>query len=213
MSKECFICGRKLGMMTAKAKTADDKYICADDLNNVFGSRVGNDLNIKLSAATWIANHSSNEIIELLNNGEHAVLSGPDRCITCGNRVPLKFYVTKDNSRVCHDCAAKVFGENSVNVRNWISSNDAIIFKGYFKQNRQLKAKPDGTADGEFLFCPYCNSENVKPLGADRKAFSMGKAAAGAVLTGGIGVLAGFAGKQTGMTDFVCMDCGKQFKR
>lgn len=65
----------------------------------------------------------------------------------------------------------------------------------------------------EELHCPYCGSENVKPLGVDKKNFSVGKAAAGAVLTGSIGVLAGFAGKKTGMTDFVCMDCGKQFKK
>ena len=40
-----------------------------------------------------------------------------------------------------------------------------------------------------------------------------GFAVGGAVLTGGVGALAGFAGKKTKQTDFVCMDCGQQFQQ
>lgn len=63
------------------------------------------------------------------------------------------------------------------------------------------------------LRCPHCGSTNVQPLGQHRKGFSVGKAVGGAVLTGGVGALAGFAGKKTKQTDFVCMNCGKQFKK
>lgn len=46
----------------------------------------------------------------------------------------------------------------------------------------------------------------------DKKAFSMGKAAAGAVLTGGVGLLAGFAGKK-GKNNWFCTECGRTFKK
>ncbi len=59
--------------------------------------------------------------------------------------------------------------------------------------------------------CPRCRSTNVQVMGNDRKAFSIGKAGIGAMLTGGIGVLAGFAGKK-GKYEFYCLNCGKRFK-
>lgn len=63
------------------------------------------------------------------------------------------------------------------------------------------------------LKCPYCGSTNIQLLGQHRKGFSVGKAVGGAVLTGGVGTLAGFVGKKTKKTDFVCMNCGKQFMK
>lgn len=44
--------------------------------------------------------------------------------------------------------------------------------------------------------CPRCKSTNIPVLGQKRKGFSAGKALGGAFLTGGIGLLAGFAGKK-----------------
>lgn len=63
------------------------------------------------------------------------------------------------------------------------------------------------------LSCPCCGSTKIQPLGQHRKTFSVGKAIGGTVLTGGVGALAGFIGKKTNQTDFVCMSCGKQFKK
>ena len=60
--------------------------------------------------------------------------------------------------------------------------------------------------------CPRCRSTNVQVVGQHKKGFSVGKAATGVVLTGGIGSLAGFAGKKTKKVDMICMNCGKQFK-
>lgn len=57
--------------------------------------------------------------------------------------------------------------------------------------------------------CPRCRSTNIQVLGQHRKGFSIGKAAAGTILTGGIGSLAGFAGKNTKKVDMICMNCGK----
>jgi hypothetical protein len=58
--------------------------------------------------------------------------------------------------------------------------------------------------------CPICGSTNIQFLGNKRKSFSVGKAVGGAVLTGGIGVLAGFAGKK-GKDQWLCMDHGHRF--
>ncbi len=59
--------------------------------------------------------------------------------------------------------------------------------------------------------CPKCGSTNIQVLGNNRKGFSIGKAVGGALLTGGIGALAGFAGKK-GKYDVFCMDCGNRFQ-
>jgi hypothetical protein len=60
--------------------------------------------------------------------------------------------------------------------------------------------------------CPKCKSHNIQILDNRRKAFSLGKAAVGGVLYGGIGTIAGFAGKRGKKYDAVCMKCGKKFK-
>ena len=53
--------------------------------------------------------------------------------------------------------------------------------------------------------CPKCGSTQIT---AQKKGFSGGKAVAGAVLTGGVGLLAGLHGS----SDIVitCLACGKQ---
>lgn len=60
--------------------------------------------------------------------------------------------------------------------------------------------------------CPKCKSTNIQALGRHKKGFSVGKAVVGGLLTGGIGTLAGFAGKKTKKVEMICLDCGKQFK-
>ena len=59
--------------------------------------------------------------------------------------------------------------------------------------------------------CPKCHGTNIQIMGNDRKGFSVGKAVVGGLLTGGVGLLAGFAGKK-GKYDCYCNDCGKRFK-
>ncbi len=55
--------------------------------------------------------------------------------------------------------------------------------------------------------CPKCGSNQ---LTANKKGFSGGKAVAGAVLTGGIGILAGTIGSNK--VKITCLACGKTFK-
>lgn len=59
--------------------------------------------------------------------------------------------------------------------------------------------------------CPKCGGTKIQVLGNDRKGFSAGKAIGGALLTGGIGLLAGFAGKK-GKYEVFCTDCGNRFQ-
>ena len=56
------------------------------------------------------------------------------------------------------------------------------------------------------LYCPSCGSSQ---LTADKKGFGAGKAVAGAVLTGGIGLLAGFIG--SGKVKVTCLKCGSEW--
>lgn len=55
--------------------------------------------------------------------------------------------------------------------------------------------------------CPKCGSTQ---LTANKKGFSAGKALGGAVLTGGIGLLAGGIGSDNII--ITCLACGNQFK-
>lgn len=59
----------------------------------------------------------------------------------------------------------------------------------------------------EYLSCPKCYS---KELHADKSGFSGGKALAGAVLTGGIGLLAGTIGSKN--IYLTCLKCNHRFK-
>jgi len=59
----------------------------------------------------------------------------------------------------------------------------------------------------EFLCCPKCRN---KDLHTEQKGFSGGKALVGAVLTGGIGLLAGTIGSKD--IQITCLKCGHKFK-
>lgn len=58
----------------------------------------------------------------------------------------------------------------------------------------------------EYLCCPKCGS---RELHAEHKGFSGGKALAGAIVTGGIGLLAGTIGSKD--TQITCLKCGNKF--
>lgn len=60
--------------------------------------------------------------------------------------------------------------------------------------------------NNDLLHCPKCYSTN---LHVDKKGFSGGKALAGAVVAGGIGILAGTIGSQD--IDVTCLKCGHKF--
>ncbi|SHG31476.1 zinc ribbon domain-containing protein [Dysgonomonas macrotermitis] len=63
------------------------------------------------------------------------------------------------------------------------------------------------SSSNDIMKCPKCNSTN---LTSDKKGFSGRKAVAGAVLTGGIGLLAGTIGSNKMM--ITCLNCGYKYK-
>ncbi|WP_132139955.1 hypothetical protein [Limosilactobacillus reuteri] len=132
-------------------------------------------------------------------------------CFVCGNKIGLlddKGF-TQDHKFICYEDINKLFNTDKAHKHiiptdlkkeiNQISSSAITKVLSQDKINQ--------------LFCPNCGSSNVQPLGQHHKNFSAGKAIGGAILTGGVGTIAGFLGKNTKQTDFVCMDCGKQFKK
>ena len=63
----------------------------------------------------------------------------------------------------------------------------------------------------DVMRCPKCRSTNIEVLGNKRKSFSLGKAVGGALLTSGVGAIAGFAGKK-GKYEVFCRSCGTRWK-
>jgi DNA-directed RNA polymerase subunit RPC12/RpoP len=70
-----------------------------------------------------------------------------------------------------------------------------------------MNQQPQQNQQEEYLCCPRCGSREIH---AERKGFSGGKALAGALITGGIGLLAGTIGSNN--TQITCLKCGYKFK-
>ena len=69
-----------------------------------------------------------------------------------------------------------------------------------------IKSAPVPHPNDDLLRCPKCYSTN---LHVDKTGFSGGKAIAGAVVAGGIGILAGAIGSHN--IDVTCLKCGHKF--
>lgn len=63
------------------------------------------------------------------------------------------------------------------------------------------------------IACPHCNSTDIQFIGNNKKIFSVGKAVGGTLLVGGIGALAGFAGKSGKENNWHCKNCGSTFSK
>lgn len=111
--------------------------------------------------------------------------------------------------------------QNQPYVANIIAKRDSgePLTNGEMKTLDGLDIAHEGVADVKAVEptqssapkCPKCGSANIQLLGQRKKAFSVGKAVAGGLLTGGIGTLAGFAGKN-GDYQWICMSCGERFQ-
>lgn len=77
---------------------------------------------------------------------------------------------------------------------------------GYPITTQQTQVKPEED-DKEYVFCPKCMSTHVH---TEQKGFSGGKALAGAVTFGGLGLLAGTIGSKNVL--ITCLKCGHKFK-
>ena len=61
--------------------------------------------------------------------------------------------------------------------------------------------------------CPLCRSTNIQIMSDNKKQFSLGKAAIGGALFGGLGALCGGLMGGKGKYEMFCMNCGHRFKR
>lgn len=74
-------------------------------------------------------------------------------------------------------------------------------------ETNQFSSAAVSDDDEEHIYCPYCLSKQVHH---EYRGFSGGKALAGVVTVGGIGMLAGTIGNDK--VELTCMRCGKKFK-
>lgn len=114
-----------------------------------------------------------------------------------------------DSAKLTTKNVFKFTKKQTDSVWEFLNQLDVAIVE---KQN-DLGAVPFSTSDksNRFVICPNCQSTNVNFMQNNRKNFSVGKAVGGAVLTGGIGTLAGFAGKK-GSNQWHCNRCGNTFE-
>lgn len=78
----------------------------------------------------------------------------------------------------------------------------------YDKLSAQTPVKKENK---NIIKCPTCQSRDVQFMQNNKKGFSIRKAVGGAALTGGIGTLAGFAGKK-GKNQWFCTNCHTTFE-
>lgn len=78
-----------------------------------------------------------------------------------------------------------------------ISINERLKLKDELERMKVSQLAPPQ------IHCPKCNSTQIT---ANKKGFGIGKAAVGAAVTGGVGLLAGFIG--SGKVKITCLNCG-----
>ena len=86
-----------------------------------------------------------------------------------------------------------------------------VLSKSAATANQQDTLKKQKKIEKNAIKCPHCKSKNVQFMQQGKKGFSVGKAVGGAVLTGGVGALAGFTGKN-GKKQWHCQNCGNVFE-
>lgn len=70
-----------------------------------------------------------------------------------------------------------------------------------------MEQETNNEKESEKLKCPKCGSDQLQ---AGNRGFNAGKAIGGALLTGGIGILAGMHGSKKVVVS--CMNCGNKWK-
>lgn len=132
-------------------------------------------------------------------------------CASCGNKLSFgDSYVLKDESKICGECLTKAGFNYSSTEIDFLNKN--VTLNTLFSDHSQQKQNNNNqNFDKNAITCPKCNSTKVQFIQQDKKGFSVGKAVGGAVLTGGIGTLAGFAGKK-GKKQWFCQNCNNIFE-
>ncbi len=141
-------------------------------------------------------------------------------CVVCGKKIGTgRYYVkTTDDKYACQQCHTDSGLEYSVRGLTMMLSVCSDELKAIVNKNRSegikfgapkfTKPKPvyDNSND-DVVRCPKCGSSQIT---AGNKGFGVGKAAAGVLLTGGIGLLAGGIGSKKTM--ITCLKCGYRWQ-
>jgi tellurium resistance protein TerD len=125
-------------------------------------------------------------------------------------------YLWKDDthfSMECSNCGRAFKYENkylvSADDKGCTTNTPLSCSCGYVSPGTYFPVKPAAVPkeDPDAVKCPKCKSTQIT---AGNKGFSAGKAVAGAVLTGGVGLLAGFLGSKKVMV--TCLKCGHKWE-
>ncbi|MFA5424873.1 MAG: hypothetical protein WC374_13545 [Phycisphaerae bacterium] len=125
------------------------------------------------------------------------------------------YYFSRKEEDVCLECdvCGKVYTFNrkyfSVVADSHCINNTPLQCpncKNYTETSTRIVSKNNRTLDAS-IKCPRCGSEQIT---ANKKGYGVGKAAAGVILTGGIGLLAGGIGSKKVI--ITCLNCGHGWK-
>lgn len=140
-----------------------------------------------------------------------------DNCEICTKEVS---FVAKrkiaDNKIVCSDCLDKARTLTPMQIMRMKKLTVNQLRESIVDSGFEIEEYTPPTIDelieqlDSTIKCPKCDSKDLQFMQNNKKAFSVGKAVGGAVLTGGIGTLAGFAGKK-GNDQWRCSNCGNIF--
>lgn len=140
-----------------------------------------------------------------------------DNCAVCTKAVGLmNKRKIADNEVVCSECFDKARTLTPMQIlrtkRLTIKQVKESITESGFEIEEYVPPTVDELIEqlDTTVKCPKCDSIDLQFMQNNKKAFSVGKAVGGAVLTGGIGTLAGFAGKK-GDNQWRCNNCGDIF--
>ncbi|WP_282800744.1 SHOCT domain-containing protein [Lactococcus lactis] len=143
-------------------------------------------------------------------------------CAACNSKIGrVSRFELKDGNYICFQCLKKIADPMTKGIKEHLKKEVTIsdiptetnkdIPQVPPLKKEALKTTSKIKLDKNAIICPKCKSANIQFLQQGKKAFSVGKAVGGAVLTGGIGTIAGFAGKK-GKKQWRCNDCGNMFE-
>lgn len=133
-------------------------------------------------------------------------------CASCHDKIGfVNRFKLRDGAYVCKKCIKKAgFNTLTLSIADSMYISNELTLDTLFNDHSEYLSIKSIKKDRNSITCPKCKSSNVQFMQQGKKGFSVGKAVGGAVLTGGIGTLAGFAGKK-GKKEWFCQNCNNVF--
>jgi len=134
-----------------------------------------------------------------------------DICVRCGTELVESERVIIINGK--HDTAEQHAEIEKELYNIYVKNNEENLKKYKMKLEheervgRELQEFLASMREETEIRCPVCGSAQIT---STKKGFSLGKAAAGGLLLGGVGLLGGLVGSNKVMLN--CLSCGHQFK-